>query len=66
VLGTADIQSLADFGNSYGLIESMKVLPIDPRTLIHLVVAAVLPMVPLLLTVMPFKEIIKLLLKLLG
>lgn len=66
LLGTGDIQSLADLGNSYELVQRMKPLPIDPRTLIHLVVAGVLPMAPLLLTVMPLKEVIKLLMKLLA
>ena len=63
LLGTADIQSLADLGNSYGYIEKMKPLPVDLRTLLHLVVASLLPLTPLLLTVMPLKDILKLLLK---
>jgi len=63
LLGTGDIQSLADLGNSYGFIEQMNALPLNPRTLIHLVVASLLPIVPLLLTVMPLKDLVKLLLK---
>ncbi len=63
LLGTGDIQSLADLGNSYNLVEGMKALPIDPRTLIHLTIAGVLPMVPLLLTVMPLKQLLGLLMK---
>jgi len=63
LLGSADIQSLADLGNSYEFIEHMKPLPIDPRSLIHLIVATLLPMVTLLLTVMPFKDVVKLLMK---
>jgi hypothetical protein len=66
LLGSADIQSLADLGNSYALIERMKPLPVDPRTLIHLAVAALLPMAPLLLTVMPLKQVISLVVKLLA
>jgi hypothetical protein len=65
LLGTADIQSLADLGNSYELVEKMKPIPIDPRTVLHLVAASLLPMVPLLLTVMPLKDILKLLMKVL-
>jgi hypothetical protein len=65
LLGTADIQSLADLGNSYNFVEKMRPLPIDIRVLLHLVVATLLPMVPLLLTVMPLKDILKLLMKLL-
>jgi len=44
----------------------MKPIPIKPRTLIHLVVASIVPMAPLLLTVMPLKELLKLLLKLVA
>jgi hypothetical protein len=65
LLGTGDIQSLADLGNSYALIRKMGALPIDPRTLVHLTLASLLPMTPLLLTVMPLKEVLKLLFKVL-
>jgi hypothetical protein len=63
LLGTGDIQSLADLGNSFGFVEKMKPLPIDPRTLIHLILATLLPLTPLLLTIMPAKDIAKMLLK---
>jgi hypothetical protein len=65
LLGAADIQSLADLGNSYAIVQKMKAIPIDPRTILHLIVATLLPMVPLLLTVMPLKDILKLLMKVL-
>ncbi|WP_158789231.1 hypothetical protein [Granulicella sp. L46] len=64
LLGAGDIQSLADLGNSFGFIEKMTALPIKRRTLIHLAPAFLIPMAPLLLTVMPFKEVVKLLYKL--
>ena len=63
LLGTGDIQSLADLGNSYALVQKMKAIPIELRTILHLIVACLLPLVPLLLTVMPLKEILKLLMK---
>jgi len=63
LLGTADIQSLADLGNSYSFVEKMKPLPLEFRTVIHLVLAGLLPLTPLLLTVMSPKDILKLLLK---
>jgi hypothetical protein len=65
LLGTGDLQSLADLGNSFALIEKMKPLPIDFRTLLHLVAASLLPVAPLLLAVMPLKDILKLLFKVL-
>jgi hypothetical protein len=65
LLGSGDIQSLADLGNSFSFIEKMKPLPINLRTLLQLVVASLLPVTPLLLTVMPLNEILKLLFKVL-
>lgn len=63
LLGTGDIQSLADLGNSFEIVVKMKPLPIDLRTLLHLTIATLLPLVPLLLAVMPLKELLKLILK---
>jgi hypothetical protein len=65
LLGTGDIQSLADFGNSYTYIERMYLLPIHPRIIVYLVIVSLVPMTPLLLSVMPLREIVKLLFKLL-
>lgn len=66
LLGTGDVRSLADLGNSYAHVQKMKLVPIDLRLVIHLIVASLLPMAPLLLTVMPLKDLLKLLLKLLA
>jgi hypothetical protein len=66
LLGTGDIQSLADLGNSYSYVEKMKPLPVDLRTVLHLAVAGLLPMAPLLLTVMPLKDLLKLLFKVIA
>jgi hypothetical protein len=63
LLGTGDIQSLADLGNSFSFIGKMNGLPMGPRTPIHLALACLVPMAPLLLTVMPLKDILKLLFK---
>jgi len=63
LLGTGDIQSLADLGNSFAFIEKMGPLPMGPRTPINLVAACLIPMVPLLLTMMPLKDVLKMLFK---
>jgi hypothetical protein len=63
LLGTGDIQSLADLGNSFGFIEKMNALPMGPRTPIHLALACLLPMAPLLLTMMPLGELLKMVFK---
>jgi hypothetical protein len=66
LLGTADIQSLADLANSFGVIESMNPLPVSPRTIVQLVVASLLPMAPLLFAVIPLKDLLKILMKILA
>ncbi len=63
LLGTADIQSLADLGNSFGFVKGMNSLPMNPRTPIQLALACLIPMAPLLLIVIPLKEMLKLIFK---
>ena len=58
-LGNADIQSLADLGNSYQLVQAMRIAPINLRASAGLVVAALLPIAPLALTVMPLEDLLK-------
>ena len=58
MLGTADIQSLADLGNSFGQIRNMSALPIARQQIIFIVIAGALPFLPLLLTVFPLDELI--------
>jgi hypothetical protein len=65
LLGAADIQSLADLGNSFAVIKKMNAFPLDLNTIKTLVLAAALPFVPLLFFVMPAKEAFKLARKLL-
>jgi hypothetical protein len=63
-LGSADIQSLADLGNAYETIKGTRPLPITKQSVVSLVVATLIPIAPLLLTVVPAKELAKHLLKL--
>jgi hypothetical protein len=58
LLGSADIQSLADLGNSFGFVRNMRTFPIDLNGVIPLIMATVLPMLPLVLTVYPFDELV--------
>ena len=66
LLGSADIQSLADLGNSFEIIRKMNVLPIAITDFIAMVLPGLLPVLPLLTTVMPLGEILKSLLKLIA
>jgi len=62
-VGSADIQSLADLGNSFEVVRAMRVAPVTRDAILQLAAATLLPVAPLLLTVMPLQELLQ---KLLG
>jgi hypothetical protein len=64
-LGSGDIQSLADLGNSYAIVQEMRVVPFGIRDVTPLVVASVAPLLPLLLTVLSLEELVTRLIKIL-
>lgn len=47
LLGTGDMQSLADLSNSYQIVQEIKLLPVNRRCILSLIISAALPMVPL-------------------
>ena len=59
LLGSGDIQSLADLGNSFSVVRSMRIVPVKRDDMIRLAVATVLPIVPLALTMMSLEELLK-------
>jgi hypothetical protein len=63
LLGSSDIQSLADLGNSYQFARQMKIFPFSLQEIIKLTVIAAAPMLPLLPLVMPVEDILKMLAK---
>ncbi len=62
-VGSADVQSLADMGNSYEVVRTMKAAPVSKEAILRLAAAVLVPIVPLLLTMMPWEDLLK---KLLG
>lgn len=62
LIGSGDIQSLADLGNSYEVVRSMRIAPVTRDSMVSLAVATLLPVVPLGLTMMPLDALIKTLL----
>lgn len=66
LLGTADIQSLADLGNSFDRVARMRFTLNEPRQLALLVASALLPMIPPLAAVVPLQQILEKLLRLVG
>jgi hypothetical protein len=65
LLSTPDNTSLANYSRDFELVEQTRPFPFEPRTAVFLALAALIPMVPLLATVMPMEEIFELLLKVL-
>lgn len=59
ILGSGDIQSLADLSNSFGAAEKMRIVPIRPLSALIFVLAFLLPIAPLLLTVMPAEKLVE-------
>jgi hypothetical protein len=65
LLGSADIQSLADLANAYEVVRSMRVAPVTREALMQLAAASLVPLLPLALTMMPLEELLKQLLRIL-
>jgi hypothetical protein len=58
LLGTGDIQSLADLENSYDVVRDMRVAPFGLQDVSRLAIATAAPLCPLLLTVFSLDELI--------
>jgi hypothetical protein len=63
LVGSSDIQSLADMAGSFDVVRSMRMVPITRSAIVQLAMAVLAPIMPLLLTMMPLEELLK---KLLG
>jgi hypothetical protein len=63
LLGTGDIQSLADLANSYAVVKEMNPLPFGLQDISRLAIATLAPFAPLLLTVFSPDELLTRLVK---
>jgi hypothetical protein len=63
LIGTADIQSLADLSNAYEIVKSMRWVPFTMQTVLQLAVTTVVPVVPLMLTMISLEQLLEQLLK---
>jgi hypothetical protein len=59
LIGSADIQSQADLGTSYDVVRSMRIAPLSIQAIVPLVLATVIPIAPLMLTMIPLNELLK-------
>lgn len=58
LLGSGDIQSLADLGNSFTVVGETRVVPFGKEHVFSLAIVLAVPLLPLLLTVIPLEEMI--------
>jgi len=65
LLGTGDIQSLADLGNSYSVIGEMRIVPFGILDVTRLAAVTAAPLVPLTLTIFSLEEVLTRLVKIL-
>lgn len=61
-LGSPDISALTDYTSALNVVRTMQIVPFTRQALLQLAVATVLPIAPLLLTIMPLEQLLKLLL----
>jgi hypothetical protein len=59
ILGTPDIQSLADLANGHDVAKKMRVVPFGGRSITAVTLAVLVPMFPLVLLEVPFTEVLK-------
>jgi len=57
-VGSGDIQSLADLGNSYEVVKSMRWVPFTSQTVLQLAATTLAPVVPLALTMISLEELL--------
>ncbi len=65
LLGSADIQSLADLGNSYAAVQDMRPVPFGLKDIGRLAAATAVPLLPLGLTVFSLEELVMRIVKIL-
>jgi len=57
-VGSADIQSLADLGNSFEVVKGMRLVPFTTQAVVQLAAITVAPVVPLTLTMISLEELL--------
>ncbi len=59
LVGSSDIQSLADLANCFQVIRDIRAFPFDKGTAIQVLLFVIIPILPLVLTMIPLEELIK-------
>jgi hypothetical protein len=66
LLGTSDIQSLADIGNSFAFVEATRIAPITRKLAMQLAAWSALPLVPVIVAGTPTPELVKAIMKMVA
>ena len=64
ILGTPDIQALADLSHSFDVVSKISIVPFGKDAVIRLGAILIVPLLPLTLTMVPLKQIVHWILKL--
>ncbi len=59
LIGSSDIQSLADLANSFQIIRDVQPFPFSKDTVIQLIIFTLIPVLPLVLTMIPLEVLLK-------
>lgn len=59
LVGSNDIQSLADLANNFQMIRDIQTFPFDKQTVFQVFFFVILPLLPLVLTMIPLEELVK-------
>jgi hypothetical protein len=59
LVGSADIQSLADLDNSFEIVRTMRIVPVTKDALLGVAAATLAPVAPLALTMMSLEDLLK-------
>lgn len=59
LMGSGDIQSLADLANSFQVIRDIRSFPFDRDAIFQVIFFVILPILPLILTMIPLEELVR-------
>jgi hypothetical protein len=66
LLGTSDIQSLSDMGQSFALVDAMTIAPITKRLILQIAVQSALPLIPVIILGTPTPELVRAVMKMVA
>ena len=59
LVGSGDVQSLADLANAFDVVRGLRIVPVTKEAVLQLAAATLVPIAPLLLTMMPLDELLR-------